>query len=450
MSLGKTLLGRRHVLPSVVGSLAELQIEGTFPTGTYLVTVHYPISTDDGDLERALYGSFLPVPSTDLFPLPDAAVYAPQAQPGAVIPVKTADRIVLNEGRPRTRLRVVSKGDRPIQVGSHYHFAETNPQLEFDRLRAVGFRLDIPAGTSVRFEPGDAKTVTLVQIAGNQVIKGGNGLANGLLSELRSEVAMQNLQQKLAGGGFAHLPEPIGDAMSIDFASMERQAYVAMFGPTTGDLVRLGATDLWVKVEKDLARYGDECTFGGGKTLREGMGQAGGRPDSECLDTVVTNALIVDYTGIYKADIGIKDGVIAGIGKAGNPDVMEGVDPNLVIGSCTDVIAAEGKIVTAGGFDTHIHFICPQQAYEAIASGITTMLGGGTGPRYVSNSRKRTPRSLVTVRAPMQRPVHLARTTFVRCSKHVMSCLSTLVSQAKATTMSINLFAINVKPVWLD
>jgi len=154
-----------------------------------------------------------------------------------------------------------------------------------------------------------------------------------------------------------------------------------MFGPTTGDLVRLGSTDLWIKVEKDYTHYGDECTFGGGKTIRDGMGQASGRSDSECLDTVITNALIVDYTGIVKADIGIKDGRITGIGKAGNPDVMEGVSPELVVGSNTDVVAGEGSIVTYGGFDSHIHFICPQQAFEAIASGITTMLGGGTGPR---------------------------------------------------------------------
>lgn len=164
---------------------------------------------------------------------------------------------------------------------------------------------------------------------------------------------------------------------------MEREAYITMFGPTTGDVVRLGATDLWIKVEKDLTRYGDECIFGGGKSLREGMGQAGGRSDADSLDTVITNALIVDWSGIYKADIGIKDGIIVGIGKAGNPDVMDGVHPDLVVGNCTDVIGGEKSIVTAGGFDTHIHFICPQQAYEAIASGITTMLGGGTGPRYV-------------------------------------------------------------------
>lgn len=164
-----------------------------------------------------------------------------------------------------------------------------------------------------------------------------------------------------------------------------------MFGPTVGDTVRLGSTNLWIKVEKDFALYGDECKFGGGKTLREGMGQASDRNDYESLDTIITNALIVDWSGIFKADIGIKDGVIAGIGKAGNPDVMDGVDPALVVGSCTDVIAGEGCIITAGGIDSHVHFICPQQAYEAVASGITTMLGGGTGPSTGTNATTCTP-----------------------------------------------------------
>ncbi|KAK7540832.1 uncharacterized protein J3D65DRAFT_616646 [Phyllosticta citribraziliensis] len=386
MSIGKQMLGRRHVLPSVVSSLTELQVEGTFPTGTYLVTVHHPIASDDGDLAKALFGSFLPIPDNDLFALAEPSAYAPERQPGAIIAVK--DRIVLNEGRYRTRLRVTSKGDRPIQVGSHYHFVETNPLLEFDRLRARGFRLDIPAGTSVRFEPGDTKTVTLVRIDGNQIIKGGNGIATGHIGDVQ---IAEGLLEKLQVGGFLHVPEPAGDLAHIDVASMERQHYISMYGPTTGDLVRLGATDLWVRVEKDMALYGDECTFGGGKSLREGMGQAGGRSDAESLDTVITNALIVDYTGIYKADIGIKHGHIVAIGKSGNPDVMKGVHPDLVVGNGTDVIAAEGKIVTAGGFDTHIHFICPQQSYEAIASGITTMLGGGTGPSTGTNATTCTP-----------------------------------------------------------
>ncbi|MCJ1300746.1 Urease [Hypocenomyce scalaris] len=386
MSIGKTMLGRRHVMPSVVSTLTELMVEGTFPTGTYLVTVHHPVSTDDGDLEKALYGSFLPIPSKDLFPLPDPAVYEAKKQPGAVIPVKEG-RIILNEGRKRIQLKVTSKGDRPIQVGSHYHLIETNPQLEFDRLKAYGYRLDIAAGTSVRFEPGDTKTVVCVEIGGYRVIKGGNDVATGHVDISRAE----EIQKRLQEGGFAHTPEPAGDGMHIDPFSMSREAYCAMFGPTTGDIVRLGSTDLWIKVERDMTVYGDECTFGGGKTLREGMGQAGGRSDAESLDTVITNALIVDWSGIYKADIGIKEGVVVGIGKAGNPDVMEGVDKALVVGSCTDVIAGEGSIVTAGGFDTHIHFICPQQAYEAVSSGITTMLGGGTGPSTGTNATTCTP-----------------------------------------------------------
>jgi urease len=216
----------------------------------------------------------------------------------------------------------------------------------------------------------------LVEIAGNKVIRGGNGIATGAVDLGRVDGIIQTLQK----AGFAHTPEPVGDLAHIDACSLTREAYARMFGPTTGDIVRLGATDLWVRVEKDFTTYGDECTFGGGKTIREGMGQASGRHTADALDTAIVNALIIDWTGIYKADIGIKNGNIVGIGKAGNPDVMQGVHPNMVIGSSTEVIAAEGKIVTAGGIDTHVHFICPQQIPEAIASGVTTILGGGTGP----------------------------------------------------------------------
>ncbi|KAB8233711.1 hypothetical protein BDV23DRAFT_143211 [Aspergillus alliaceus] len=386
MSIGKTMLGRRHVLPSVVSTLVELQVEGTFPTGTYLVTVHHPISSDEGDLEKALYGSFLPIPPTDAFPDPDPDDYELEKMPGAIIPVKN-ERITLNEGRRRIRLKVMSKGDRPIQVGSHYHFIEVNPQLHFDRLRSYGYRLDIPAGTSVRFEPGDTKTVTLVEIAGNQIIKGGNFIASGKVDLSRAEDIMLRLQ----ADGFAHIAEPTVDSALVSAFTMDREAYARMFGPTTGDLVRLGMTNLWIRVEKDYTSYGDECSFGGGKSLREGMGQSSEKSHQHCLDTVITNALIIDWSGIYKADIGIKNGVIVGIGKAGNPDVMNGVHPDMVIGASTDVVAGENKIITAGGFDTHIHFICPQQVDEAVASGITTFLGGGTGPSTGSNATTCTP-----------------------------------------------------------
>ena len=264
---------------------------------------------------------------------------------------------------------------------------EANPQLEFDRIKAYGYFLDIAAGTSVRFEPGDTKTVTCVEIGGKKIIKGGNGIASGLVDLSR----VDEILRKLREGGFEHTPQPAGDSAHINPCTMSREAYNGMFGPTVGDIVRLGSTCLWIKVEKDYSIYGDECKFGGGKTLREGMGQASGRSDAESLDTVISNALIVDWSGIIKADIGIKNGVIVAIGKAGNPDVMDGVDPAMTVGSCTDVIAGEGKIITAGGMDSHIHFICPQQAHEAVASGVTTMLGGGTGPSTATNATTCTP-----------------------------------------------------------
>ena len=162
--------------------------------------------------------------------------------------------------------------------------------------------------------------------------------------------------------------------------SISRPLYAHMFGPTTGDKVRLADTELFIEVEKDLTTYGEEVKFGGGKVIRDGMGQSQITRAGGAVDTVLTNALIVDHTGVYKADIGLKDGKIAAIGKAGNPDIQPDVD--IIIGPGTEAIAAEGKIVTAGGFDSHIHFICPQQIDEALMSGVTTLLGGGTGPAH--------------------------------------------------------------------
>ena len=168
-------------------------------------------------------------------------------------------------------------------------------------------------------------------------------------------------------------------------ATQQRRAYAEMYGPTVGDRVRLADTELIIEVERDhtlnAGGYGEEVKFGGGKTIRDGMGQGqavNGPAPHQAADCVLTNALIVDHAHIIKADIGIKAGRIAAIGKAGNPDVQPGVE--IVIGPGTEIIAAEGMIVTAGGIDTHIHFICPQQIEEALMSGVTTMLGGGTGP----------------------------------------------------------------------
>ncbi|QAA34350.1 urease subunit alpha [Clostridium manihotivorum] len=168
--------------------------------------------------------------------------------------------------------------------------------------------------------------------------------------------------------------------------------YANMYGPTTGDRVRLADTDLIIEVEKDYTTYGDECKFGGGKTLRDGMGQSALDKRAEgVLDLVITNALVLDYTGIFKADIGIKDGKIVGIGKAGNPDIMDNVDENMIVGASTEALAGEGLILTAGGIDTHIHFISPQQIETALYSGITTMIGGGTGPADGTNATTCTP-----------------------------------------------------------
>lgn len=171
-------------------------------------------------------------------------------------------------------------------------------------------------------------------------------------------------------------------------AKISRQAYAEMFGPTTGDKLRLADTELWLEVEKDFTSYGDEVKFGGGKVIRDGMGQSQ-RPSAETVDLVITNALIVDHWGIVKADVGVKNGRIAAIGKAGNPDTQPDVD--IIVGPGSEVLAGEGMILTAGGVDSHIHFICPQQIDEALMSGITTMLGGGTGPATGTNATTCTP-----------------------------------------------------------
>jgi urease subunit gamma/beta len=193
MALGQQLLGRRQVMTGVPELVSEVQVEGTFADGTKLVTVHHPIAAEHGDLALALHGSFLPVPALTLFPpLPD------EAEPGATT-VGTSD-ITINAGRSATVLIVTNLADRPIQVGSHYHFIETNPYLRFDRAKAYGKRLDIIAGTAVRFEPGETKSVQLVDIAGEKVIRGGNNLADGPVSEAGLTIAMERVKKQ----GFAH------------------------------------------------------------------------------------------------------------------------------------------------------------------------------------------------------------------------------------------------------
>ena len=274
--------------------------------------------------------------------------------------------IIINEGRSTTKIWVENSGDRPIQVGSHYHFYETNPALVFERDLSKGYRLNIVAGTAVRFEPGQGREIELVQFAGEKNIFGFRG---DVMAKLEASDIISNDEQK-------------------SDVEVDRQAYAQMFGPTVGDRVRLADTALWLKVEKDYTRYGDEVKFGGGKVIRDGMGQSQ-VSCADSVDTVITNALILDHWGVVKADVGIKHGRIAAIGKAGNPDVQDGV--TIVVGAGTEVIAGEGSILTAGGIDAHIHFICPQQIDEALMSGVTTMIGGGTGPATGTNATTCTP-----------------------------------------------------------
>lgn len=270
---------------------------------------------------------------------------------------------------------------------------EANPDLDFDREKAYGFHLDISAGDFVRFVPDTPMTMTLTEIGGQKIIKGGNGFASGPVDCSR----LDEIMQRFIKAGYRHTPQDIAESDDPKPHSIDRLKYSSTYGPTVGDAIRLGSTDLWVKVEKDYTSYGDECTLGDGKTIRDGQGQASGCPDAECLDLAIVNAIVIDWTGIVKADIGVKDGVIVGIGKAGNPDTMDGVSAGMIIGSNTDIIDAKGKIITAGGVDTHVHLICPQQASEAMASGITTMFGGGTGPRYEINYFYHQSKELLTI-----------------------------------------------------
>lgn len=193
MDLGRQFLGRRQVMPGVPGLIQEVQVEGTFPDGTKLVTVHHPIAREHGDLTLALHGSFLPVPALSLF-----AASAEALEPGEVL--VAPGELEINADRPAVTVEVTNLGDRPIQVGSHYHFSETNPSLRFDRALAYGRRLDIPAGTAVRFEPGETKTVRLVELAGHRVVQGGNGLASGPVRET-TRAALAEFSDRR---GFAH------------------------------------------------------------------------------------------------------------------------------------------------------------------------------------------------------------------------------------------------------
>ena len=261
MTTGQSLLGLRQVQPGVANIVKDVQIEATFPDGTKLLTVHSPISKLDGDLSLALEGSFLPVPDLSVF-----GDLEEDEKPGKVVVDDSAQGITLNEDRLDTliELSVTNSGDRPVQVGSHYAFLETNNALIFDRAASIGKRLNIPSGASVRFEPGETKTVTLVDIGGSQTVMSGNRLHSGSLDETE-------IMERVTSEGFGHVVAaevPKGQPLVV-----ERSSYADTYGPTVGDVIQLGDTQLKIQVEQDLTTYGEECKFGGGKTLREGMGQ---------------------------------------------------------------------------------------------------------------------------------------------------------------------------------
>ena len=297
--------------------------------------------------------------------------------------------VTFDADRPVTTLKVRNAGDRPIQVGSHFHFFEVNRALEFDRAAAFGLRLNIPSSTATRFEPGDEREVQLVPYGGKRAVYGFNNLVDGPTAGQDAATVKSRAVALAAKRGFrSTIGREVASKRQIlesraTMPTMSRQEYVGLFGPTTGDRIRLGDTGLFVEIERDLrGGYGDELVFGGGKSMREGMGmdnqvtRAGGAPD-----LVITNVTVIDAVlGVVKADVGIRDGRISAIGKAGNPQTMDRVTPGLEIGLATDAISGSHLILTAAGIDTHIHFISPQQAQAALSNGTTTLIGGGTGP----------------------------------------------------------------------
>ena len=330
MEAGAHVLARAQVMDGIPEMIPEIQVEATFPDGTKLVTVHDPDSVSER-ISRMIPG--------ELF-LKD-------------------DDIELNKGRKSVTLTVCQHRRSPDSGRLALSFLRNQPGAEVRSQEGARYAARYPGRHrhSVRAGPDAPRDADRAcrQAHGLRVSSGHHGQA------LRAD-----------------MPH-----------AMKRSFYVDMFGPTTGDRVRLADTDLIIEVEKDFTTYGEEVKFGGGKVIRDGMGQSQLTNRQGAVDTVITNVLILDHWGIVKADVGIKDGKVFAVGKAGNPDIQPNV--NIVIGPGTEAIAGEGKILTAGGFDTHIHFICPQQVDEALMSGVTSMLGGGTGPAAGTNATTCTP-----------------------------------------------------------
>ena len=376
MDLGRRFLGRDDVLDGVAEMIHEVQVEGTFPDGTKLVTVHHPIVAEHGDLALALYGSFLPRRRA-------RGTSADAGDRRSTRPARcivSRRRVELNAGRDDTSSSpVTNRGDRPIQVGSHYHFVETNRALEFDRARGVRH-----APRHSRRAPRCASSR-----ARRKTVHARRD--RGRTRHPRRQRARRRAGRR-ASATRRGLATPARRREQPMSHRIDRRHYADIYGPTTGDRVRLGDTGLVAEVEQRRdASTATSASSAAARCCATAWARPPASRDADALDCVITNALIVDWTGIYKADVGIKGGRIAGIGKAGNPDVMAGVTPGMIVGVTTEAIAGEGLILTAGGIDSHIHFICPQQVDEALASGVTTFIGGGTGPATGTNATTCTP-----------------------------------------------------------
>ena len=347
--LAGRLLSTDDVMPGVMEMIPLICIEAGFAEGTKLIAIFDPIR-----------------PGEDTAPLaPEDAII-----PGEIITPDEDQNLF--EGADVVELEAVNTGDRDIQVRSHAHFFETNRALHFDRAAAWGRKLDVPAGAGVRFEPGIPKLVRLVPIQGLRVVVGQAGLVNGALDAPGArDAALARAQSERI-------------SRSIVMVAISRRAYAELYGPTKGDLVRLGDTSLLAEIEHDYTVPGHELVVGAGKTLRDSEGiNARMRYSDKALDIVIQNATIIDAElGIVKADIGIRDGRIVGIGKAGNPDVMPSVHPDLIVGHTTTGISGAAFIVTAGAIECHAHIQSPEQSEHALAGGTTTLIGGSPGPVF--------------------------------------------------------------------
>lgn len=450
----KKILGRNLVLNGVDKVVKKIIVQANLNScGNTIITVENPITNETGDLDLALYGSFLPKPNIDLFKCKDEKPIDSEISnsddfiliekdhfPGEIIPYKQKinekkEKTIDEEGEveddeemptsesleSKNSLEVIhdnmirlntdakecilitveNTSSKLIKVGSHFNFIDANKMLVFDRAATFGMRLNIPSGDFVQFDANSTKTVPLIKISGLKIVKGGNNIVDG-------EVNDENLKKtikKISKRAFGNKQQKTIEQSDIDVVNKEfglnmptrwyvdlpREVYIKKYGPTVGDRVCLGDLNLIAEIERDFTSYGDELTYGIGKTLREGMAQAVMARNDKSLDTIITNVVIIDaVSGVIKADIGIKDGMIQGVGKGGNPHTMN-VSPGLVVGVGTDIICGEGLIVTAGGIDIGACFAQSKESLlEALGSGVTTIFGGGTGSN-VSGSSNYTP-----------------------------------------------------------